>query len=105
MPPSDLYKNYIIFNLSAFDCIVIHNFPFIQLSPLEQQIDVIYCAKGSICSRRSKATVLSRIQNSATQSYVPKPNKCDKQNIIVNKIHKQLKQKVAFENVSDIGNF
>ena len=94
-----------IFNLSAFDCIVIHNFPFIQLSPLEQQIDVIYCAKGSICSRRSKATVLSRIQNSATQSYVPKPNKCDKQNIIVNKIHKQLKQKVAFENVSDIGNF
>ena len=34
-----------------------------QTSPLEQQIDVIYCAKGSICSRRSKATVLSSKDN------------------------------------------
>lgn len=71
---------------------------------MEQQIDVIYCAKGSICSRRSKATILSRIHNAAPQNYVAKPNKCDKQNITVNKIHKSQKQKVAFENVSDIGN-
>ena len=37
-------------------------------SPLEQQIDVIYCAKGSICSRRSKATVLSRRENRVNQN-------------------------------------
>ena len=71
---------------------------------MEQQIDVIYCAKGSICSRRSKATILSRIHNAAPQNYVAKPNKCDKQNITVNKMHRAQKQKVAFENVSDIGN-
>ena len=39
-------------------------------SPLNQQIDVIYCAKGSICSRRSKATVLSRRENKVIQSYL-----------------------------------
>lgn len=35
---------------------------------MDQQIDVIYCAKGSICSRRSKATVLSRKENTVDQN-------------------------------------
>ena len=35
---------------------------------MDQQIDVIYCSKGSICSRRSKATVLSRKEDTVDQN-------------------------------------
>ena len=48
---------------------------FIYLtSPLEQQIDVIYCAKGSMCSRRSKATILSNKDNLNQSRFLKVPS-------------------------------
>ena len=41
---------------------------------MEQQIDVIYCAKGSMCSRRSKATILSNKDNLNQSRFLNAPS-------------------------------